>query len=86
MSVIYLTGDCHQDFSRLNMHCFPEQKEMKRDDLVVIAGDSGIIWAKNKNATGRGGWKDEQNTIKWLSNKSFKTLFVDGNHEQWIFH
>ena len=37
--MIYITGDCHQDFERFNMKNFPEQREMTRDDHVIICGD-----------------------------------------------
>ena len=30
--MIYITGDCHQDFGRFNTRIFPEQKEMTKDD------------------------------------------------------
>lgn len=30
--MIYITGDCHQDFGRFNTQNFPEQKEMTKDD------------------------------------------------------
>lgn len=78
---IYITGDCHGNFSRFNMDCFPEQRKMERDDVVIIAGDCGLIWATNEKSSGRGGWKDEQNTLRWLENKSFTLAYVDGNHE-----
>ena len=42
-SVIYITGDCHQDFRRFNMESFPEQKEMSKEDYVIICGDIGHI-------------------------------------------
>lgn len=31
--MIYITGDCHRDFSRFNTENFPEQHEMTRQDL-----------------------------------------------------
>ena len=70
--MIYITGDTHGDWmSRLNVHAFPEQKEMTKDDYVIIAGDFGI-W----NDT-----KQEQYNLDWLEDKPFTTLFIDGNHE-----
>ena len=78
---IYVTGDCHGDFRRFNMKNFPEQKSMTRDDLIIIAGDCGLIWAKDDKAKGQGGWKEEQHNLQWLESKSFELGFVDGNHE-----
>lgn len=73
--MIYVTGDCHQDFRRFSMDCFPEQREMTKEDMVIILGDFGGIWNY------RGEDKEEKYWLKWLNDKSFTTLFVDGNHE-----
>lgn len=70
--MIYITGDCHSDVRRFNTEIFPEQKEMTREDFVIILGDFGLIWSGNK---------EEQYWLDWLNNKSFTTLFIDGNHE-----
>lgn len=41
--MIWITGDTHVDWvHRLNMASFPEQKEMTKDDYVIICGDFGI--------------------------------------------
>lgn len=72
--MIYATGDTHGDWiSRLNMDAFPEQKEMSKDDYVIICGDFGI-WDNSKK---------EKYNLDWLEEKSFTTLFVDGNHENY---
>lgn len=69
--MIYVTGDCHADWTRFSSISFPEQKRMTRDDFVIACGDFGI-------------WHQD-NTEKWwfkrLSEKNFTLLFVDGNHE-----
>jgi len=31
--MIYVTGDCHGDFSRFSIENFPDQKEMKKGRL-----------------------------------------------------
>lgn len=69
--MIYITGDCHQDYSKLNSNNFPEQKEMTKDDYVIICGDFGYWLPSNEQD-----WK-----LDWLKEKPFTTLFVDGNHE-----
>lgn len=69
--MIYVTGDCHADWSRFSTNCFPEQKEMTRDDYVIVCGDFGV-W--NPDNT-------EKWWFKWLSEKNFTLLFVDGNHD-----
>ena len=42
--MIYVTGDCHADFTRFNTKIFPEQYEMTKDDYVIICGDFGGVW------------------------------------------
>ena len=73
--MIFITGDCHRDYRRLNTKNFPEQKEMTKDDYVIICGDFGGVWVKDCED------KEEKHLMDWLEEKSFTTLFVDGNHE-----
>jgi len=84
--MIYVTGDTHGPnkigyhsvdgvLPRLNTTDFPEQKDMTKDDYVIILGDFGLVW----NLRTESG--EEKNTLDWLKNKPFTTLFVDGNHE-----
>ena len=73
--MIYITGDCHRNFERFNTRNFPEQKEMTKDDYVIICGDFGGVWRKD------GEDKEETFILDWLDCKPFTTLFVDGNHE-----
>jgi len=72
--MIYITGDTHGniDIRRLSIDNFPDQRKMTKEDVVIICGDFGIIWKDNSEMRY---WLD------WLSEKSFTTLFVDGNHE-----
>jgi len=68
--MIFITGDTHGDFRRFRTDIFPEQKQMTKDDYVIICGDFGI-------------WNDtpeERYWLDWLNDKPFTTLFVDGNH------
>lgn len=69
--MIYITGDCHADWTKFSSNAFPEQKEMTRDDIVIVCGDFGI-------------WHDtpqERYWLDWLEEKDFTLCFVDGNHE-----
>ena len=47
--MIYITGDCHKDFSRFTLENFPEQKQMTKDDYVIICGDFGGVWWDRKD-------------------------------------
>lgn len=69
--MIYITGDCHGDWTKLSNKKFSAQKEMNRNDYLIVCGDFGI-WHDDKT---------ERWWLKWLSNKNFTLLFVDGNHE-----
>ena len=73
--MIYITGDCHADFRRFNTEIFPEQREMTKDDYVIICGDFGGVWDRDEESQREKWWLD------WLEAKPYTTLFVDGNHE-----
>lgn len=68
---LWITGDCHGDWRRFSTDNFPEQKEMSRDDVVIVCGDFGI-WHDTK---------EERYWLDWLEKKPFTLCFVDGNHE-----
>lgn len=73
--MIYITGDCHGEFNKFSTAAFPEQKQMTKRDIVIVCGDFGGIWATEKNSQHESYW------LKWLDEKPFTTVFVDGNHE-----
>lgn len=75
--MIYITGDCHKDFTRFTLDNFPEQERLTRDDYMIICGDFGGVWY---------GSGDSQRNVdvfdlNWLEERPYTTLFVDGNHE-----
>lgn len=72
--MIYITGDTHIpiDIQKLSANRFLPQKEMSKNDYVIICGDFGGVFD---------GSNEEKYWIKWLKNKNFTTLFIDGNHE-----
>lgn len=72
---IYVTGDCHGDFRKFNTENFPQQRKLDKEDYVIICGDFGGIW----NADGED--RHERHWLKWLEAKTYTTLFIDGNHE-----
>ena len=72
--MIFITGDIHGDPRRLNTDCFPEQKEMTKNDFVIILGDFGLVWSNSQT-------KQEKYWLDWLDSKPFTTLFIDGNHD-----
>lgn len=72
--MIYITGDTHipVDIQKLSTKRFPQQKQMTKNDYVIICGDFGGVWDGNN---------EEKYWINWLKSKNFTTLFIDGNHE-----
>lgn len=73
--MIYVTGDIHGGF---DIHKLSSKElrsaglRIKKDDYVIVCGDFGLVW-DNK--------PEERNWRKWLDEKPWTTLFVDGNHE-----
>lgn len=69
--MIYITGDCHGEYSRFNTKTFPEQKQMTKEDYIIICGDFGY-WDESR---------EQEYWLEWLEAKPFTTLWIDGNHE-----
>lgn len=72
--MIYITGDIHGglDIRKLSSRRFKDQHRMSKDDYLIICGDFGLVWDDSK---------EEKYWKKWLSDKPFTTLWIDGNHE-----
>ena len=65
--MIYITGDTHRDFSRL------DKMEFNKDDLLIILGDAGINYCLN----------EEDNGFKeYLKKYNVKMFCIRGNHEE----
>lgn len=75
--MIFLTGDTHfnHDIHKLTSSNFVQGKKLTKKDYVIILGDFGLLWYNDSNNSEEKYWK------KWLSQKPWTTLFVDGNHE-----
>lgn len=74
MSKIFVTGDTHGtiDWKKFNTTQFPEQKDLTRDDYVIILGDFGGIWDNGE---------EDKYILETYNQRNFTTLFIDGNHE-----
>ena len=75
---VYVTGDIHGCPTRFSTDIFFEQKEFsgnKDENVVIICGDFGLVWNRNKES------KEEKYWLDWLQDKPFTTVFVDGNHD-----
>ena len=89
---IYVTGDTHGSqphgwlsvdgfMHRLNTTSFPEQKELGKEDYVIICGDFGGAWETNRFCAEES--PKEKDALDWLESKPFTTLFIPGNHENY---
>lgn len=74
MSRFFVTGDTHRDMDwyKINTGNFPVQKELTKEDYLIIAGDFGCVWF---------GDRTDDYYLKEYSKRNFTTLFIDGNHE-----
>ena len=73
--MIYITGDCHSDFSKFETDKSPMQIKMPKEDYIIICGDFGGVWNYITESM------YEKQCLDWLDSRNFTTLFVDGNHE-----
>ena len=74
--MIYITGDTHASFERrFSTGVFPEQKDMTKDDYIIICGDFGGIWDRDGESESEKYWLD------WFNDRAYTLLFIDGNHE-----
>ena len=71
---IYITGDTHNNFSRLSFKNWKESKSLTKEDVLIILGDFGLIF--NNILT-----KNEKYLTGWLNDRPYTVLFIDGNHE-----
>lgn len=76
MPELYITGDLHGDTElyRLDHFGFPEQDELTRKDLVLVAGDFGAPWTAGED-------ERDRSALAFHEKKCYTTLFIDGNHE-----
>ena len=72
--MIFLAGDTHipLDIGKLSAKNFPQQKTMTREDFVIVLGDFGLLWKKDKTY---------QYWLDVLSSRNYTLLWLDGNHE-----
>jgi len=90
---IFVTGDTHREFRKLNTTRFPQQRNLDKEDYVIICGDFGLVWDIIREE--RKPWEEEEPVplsekkesreeawwLDWLERLPFTVLFVDGNHE-----
>ncbi len=73
--MIYITGDCHGNYQRFTKYQRTKLPFLLgEDDYVIVCGDLGLLWAKDK---------EFEYNRKWLSSLPFTLLWVQGNHENY---
>ena len=73
--MIYLTGDTHNDFHRFTKKQRGRlQFDLKERDIVIVCGDFGLLWEKNRTF---------EFHLDWMGRLPFKILWVAGNHENY---
>ena len=65
--MIYITGDTHRDFSRL------DKMEFNKDDMLIILGDAGINYCLNE---------EDKMFKEYLKKYNVKMFCIRGNHEE----
>lgn len=81
--MLYIFGDLHgidninYRFSKMN---FKEGPSLTKNDYVIILGDFGIPWFFEEHPN----YIKELRSIAELSKRKWTTLFIDGNHENFI--
>ena len=72
---VYVCGDTHVpiDIRKLTTEQWPEQKELSKEDLLIILGDFGGFWLDKRS-------REEEYWLQWLTAKNCTVCFVDGNH------
>lgn len=75
---IWITGDTHGLFNtgKLMSENWTEQKNLDREDYLIIAGDMGVCWfGMDKGTDG------DRCTKEFYEKQQYTTLWIDGNHE-----
>lgn len=86
--MIYFTGDIHGeiDIGKLSYRNWTESRNLTADDYLIIMGDFGLPFLDSdvteQNQPARGAYKY---WIKWLAERPYTVLWVDGNHENFNY-
>lgn len=73
--MIYITGDTHGDFARFSAKSLRRAgMELTQEDYIIICGDFGLCWAKDKTF---------EYHCKNFAEKPYTILWVQGNHENY---
>lgn len=85
---VYITGDCHGDFSRFSNKVFDYTNCQQEKDFMIICGDFGGVWdsgIKGKTDNTNKESRTDSYWLNWLANKPITFIVVPGNHENYNF-
>lgn len=75
ITIIYTTGDTHGTYGRFsNRRMQRAGINLTKDDYVIVCGDFGLCWAKDKTF---------EYNCKFFNDKVYTVLWVQGNHENY---
>lgn len=92
--MIYLTGDTHGDIDvgKISNNKWKVGSKLSRDDYLIILGDFGFPFLptdvtneKLDNKIYAEARKSYLYWIKWLSQRPYTILWVDGNHDNHVY-
>lgn len=73
--MIYITGDTHGEYGRFSNKRMRKQGiELGENDYVIVCGDFGLCWAKDRTF---------DYNCKNFSEKKYTILWIQGNHENY---
>jgi len=75
--MLYITGDCDKNYSRFEIENFPQQRQMTKNDYVIVCGNLGAVWYGEDDPQK----EQEERELDWLESLPFTILFLDGNGE-----
>ena len=79
--MIFITGDVHGqiDIGKITKRKWPEQKNLSRDDYLIVLGDFGLYWEDEYDET-------FLYLMDFYQSRNYTVLWIDGNHENhdWI--
>ncbi|MCC8065107.1 MAG: metallophosphoesterase [Clostridiales bacterium] len=94
--MFFVTGDTHGslDIEKLSAKRFPAGKRLTRSDYVIICGDFGLPFLPSDvypdtefipDKYARADRNQYRNWMRWLREKTFTVLWLDGNHDNHPF-
>lgn len=77
--MIRIRGDTHNEIGQFTEEVMPGESTWTKDDILIVAGDFGYV------LHGEDLYLSERNNLNTLAQKPYTILFVDGNHEGFLY-